>query len=231
VEIYLSAKNISASMVIAEVFLQEGNKPRKSVFYSKPTHVNHGRVEFANSIVIEYFFEYRQKLFIELFEASGHAKQSIGRVQSTVGEIFNGREKGIVKDIEYNGEKHGDLYLRCEKVERGCQKYVEFDLITRNLDVGAAFLCFGEGGAQWKLYKIKNNEEYLLYESECKEGKNNRYQHFKINQKRLCNNNPKQPIILRFFDDSGSSLIGEAFFDFATLQQGRTRFTLTKKGS
>ena len=57
VEIYLSAKNIPASMVVAEVFLQEGNKPRKSVFYSKPTNVIHNKAEFANSIVLEYFFE------------------------------------------------------------------------------------------------------------------------------------------------------------------------------
>lgn len=60
-------------------------------------------------------------------------------------------------------------------MERGCQRYVEFDMVTRNLDVGAAFLCFGEGEASWKLYKIKNKEEYLLNESETKPGKNNRY--------------------------------------------------------
>jgi hypothetical protein len=57
------------------------------------------------------------------------------------------------------------MLLKCEKVDRGTSRYVEFTLSTRNLDVGSAFLCFGEGGAQWKLYKIKNNEEYLLYES------------------------------------------------------------------
>ncbi len=69
----------------------------------------------------------------------------------------------------------------------------------------------------------------MLYESETKPGKNNRYQHMKINQKRLCNTNPKQPIILRFFNDT--SLIGESYFDLATLQEGKLRFTLTKKGS
>ena len=41
-----------------------------------------------------------------------------------MGEIFNGREKGIIKDLVMNGTKRGQLHLRCEKVERGCVKYV-----------------------------------------------------------------------------------------------------------
>jgi hypothetical protein len=57
------------------------------------------------------------------------------------------------------------MLLKCEKVDRGTSRYAEFTLATKNLDVGSACLCFGEGRAQWKLYKIKNNEEYLLYES------------------------------------------------------------------
>jgi hypothetical protein len=40
VEIYITAKKISADIVIAEVFLQEGEKQKKSIFISKPTHVN-----------------------------------------------------------------------------------------------------------------------------------------------------------------------------------------------
>jgi hypothetical protein len=51
----------------------------------------------------------------------------------------------------------GELHLRCEKVDRGTQRFMEFDLLARNLDVGGAFLCFGEGGSHWKLFKIKRN--------------------------------------------------------------------------
>ena len=39
----------------------------------------------------------------------------------------------------------------------------------------------------------------------------------KINERRLCNNDPKQPIIMRFFDESGRTLIGDVRFNFATL--------------
>lgn len=102
----------------------------------------------------------------------------------------------------------GVLNFRAEKMERGSSKFVEFTLSARNIDVGSYFLCFGEGGCHWKLYKAKNDGEYLLYESEVREGKDNRFNPFKINEKRLCNNNPKQPIIIRFFADSGHSLIG-----------------------
>lgn len=93
-------------------------------------------------------------------------------------------------------------------MDRGTQRFIEFDLTSRNLDVGSAFLCFGEGGAHWKLFKIKRNEEYILHQSEVREGKNNRYARFKIKESKLCNNNPKQPIVLRFYADSGNSVIG-----------------------
>jgi hypothetical protein len=67
------------------------------------------------------------------------------------------------------------------------------------VDVGSAFLCFGTGSCNWRLYKNKGGEEYLLYESEVREGKNNKFNPLRINEKRLCNNAPKQPIIFRFF--------------------------------
>lgn len=57
VEIYLSCRNVNVSHLVCEVHLQEGNKPRKSVYGSKPTQTHHGKADFANSLVIEYFFE------------------------------------------------------------------------------------------------------------------------------------------------------------------------------
>lgn len=53
-------------------------------------------------------------------------------------------------------------------MERGSNKYIEFSLASRNVDVGSFFLCFGSGTARWRLYKLKGNEEFLLYESEVK---------------------------------------------------------------
>lgn len=57
VEIYLSCRNVQASPLTCEIHLQEGNKPRKGVYSSKPTQTHHGRADFANSLIIEYFFE------------------------------------------------------------------------------------------------------------------------------------------------------------------------------
>lgn len=155
-------------------------------------------------------------------------KEVLGESSATVGEIFSARNKGIDKAIERGGDRIGTLNFKGEKIERGTNKYVEFNLFGRNLDVGSYFLCFGEGGAHWKLYKVKNNEEYLLYESEVREGKDNRFNPVKINEKRLCNNNPKQPIIFRFFCDAGTSLIGEARTDLDNLLRGNLRYTLFK---
>ena len=53
-------------------------------------------------------------------------RQLGGVTEATVGEIFNGRNKGIAKDIKLQGNEAGLIFLRCEKVERGSNKYVEF---------------------------------------------------------------------------------------------------------
>jgi hypothetical protein len=45
---------------------------------------------------------------------------------------------------------------------------VEFALVSRNVDVGSYFLCFGTGTCHWRLYKVKGGEQYLLYESEVR---------------------------------------------------------------
>jgi hypothetical protein len=158
-------------------------------------------------------------------------RQLLGEASATVGEIFNGRSKGVEKPVEQGGAKRGALIFKGEKVERGSSKYVEFVLNSRNVDVGSYFLCFGSGTTHWRLYKSKGGEEYLLYESEVREGKNNRFNPLKINEKRLCNNNPQQLIIFRFFENSGHVLIGEATTTLESLSKGNLRLTLTKRTS
>ena len=39
----------------------------------------------------------RQKMYFEVFDASGSGKIFAGKVEATVGELFNGREKGVTK--------------------------------------------------------------------------------------------------------------------------------------
>jgi hypothetical protein len=106
-------------------------------------------------------FEVRQKIIVEVYSYN----QLLGEASATVGEIFNARKLGVAKDIEMREQKVGSMNLRGEKVERGSCKYVEFGVAGRNIDVGSFFFCFGERGCQWKLYKVKAGEEYLLYES------------------------------------------------------------------
>ena len=57
VEIYLACRKIDVPVVAVQAHLQEGNKPRKGIYHSKPTQNSNSRVDFANSIVIEYFFQ------------------------------------------------------------------------------------------------------------------------------------------------------------------------------
>ena len=100
------------------------------------------------------------------------------------------------------------MILKGEKIDKGNNKYVEFSLSTQNLDVGGWCCCFGDGSVRWTLNKTINSVEYPLYESEIKKGKENNFNIVKINENRLCNKNPKQPIILRFFNGNSTSVIG-----------------------
>lgn len=44
-------------VLVVEAHLQEANKPKRSVYHSKPTQNSGQKVDFANSMIIEYFFE------------------------------------------------------------------------------------------------------------------------------------------------------------------------------
>lgn len=87
----------------------------------------------------------------------------LGVVEAIVGQIYKSQSKGILKQIAQGGYRSGELYLKCEKMNRKSQKFIEFSLVGRNLDVGTSFLCFGEGSAHWKLFKLKSFEDHLQY--------------------------------------------------------------------
>jgi hypothetical protein len=90
--------------------------------------------------------------------------------------------------------------MKCEKVERGTNKFVEFDLTATDLPSQTFFLCFGSTSPMFRLYKIKNNSEYLLYESEIREGNDPRFKKVVMNEKKLCNNDPNQMIMLKMYN-------------------------------
>jgi hypothetical protein len=60
VEIYVSCRKMNVGVVVVEAHLQEANKPKRSVYHSKPTILNGQRADCANSLIIEYFFECKQ---------------------------------------------------------------------------------------------------------------------------------------------------------------------------
>lgn len=55
----------------------------------------------------------RQRIIVDVFTGN---RQMIGSVNATVGEIFNGRDAGVKKDIEAGGNRTGQMILRGEKV-------------------------------------------------------------------------------------------------------------------
>jgi hypothetical protein len=120
VEIYFSITQLDASSTYLCVYIQETNHPRKKLMQTKPAACYQNAFDFPESLTLEYMFEVRQKIIVEVYSHS----QLLGEAAGTVGEIFNARKLGVAKDIESKGQKVGSMNLRGEKVERGTCKYV-----------------------------------------------------------------------------------------------------------
>ena len=83
----------------------------------------------------------------------------------------------------------------------------------------------------FRMYKIKNNSEYLLYESEVKDGNDPRFKRVVMNEKKLCNNDPDQPIVLKMYHYSNfgaPKYIAETQFTVNELYQGKVNHALRK---
>lgn len=95
-------------------------------------------------------------LTIEVFHEASPPKL-IGVVEASVGEIFGARKKGLAREImDTRGKSRGTLMMKCEKVERGTNKYVEFDVRLNDIP-SQGWLCFGGSSPMFRLYKIKDN--------------------------------------------------------------------------
>lgn len=96
-------------------------------------------------------------MLLKVFHISGAGRKERGRVEYVVGELFAWREKGVTKSIlTGGGNSIGDMRLQCEKVDKGKQGMVEFDLEVNNLDVGGCPCFFIEADrVRWSLLRIK----------------------------------------------------------------------------
>ena len=98
------------------------------------------------------------------------------------------------------------LNFGLEKVDQELEKYVKFEVVAQDLDVGGCFYSCFESQAKWTMLKVKQGQkqEYALYESEWQEKAITiRYDSVKVRELKLCNHNHRQPIIFRFKSDWG----------------------------
>lgn len=80
----------------------------------------------------------------------------IGTVTASIGEIFGARQKGLSREImDTRNKSRGELIMKCEKVERGTNKYVEFEARVNDLP-SQGWFCFGSTSPIIRLYKMKN---------------------------------------------------------------------------
>ena len=177
--------------------------------------------------VLFHLIPVRQKLLIEVYHEAS-PPTLVGSVDVTIGEIFGSRSKGLVRDIFDSKDKiRGRMVIKCEKIEKGSNKMMDFNLKAFDLP-SSSFFCFGTDEKFFKIFKIRNGVEYLLYESEVKLGKAPRFDLTSISEKRLCNNNPDQPITLKMYSTSNffaPSIIGSLDFTVKDVENRKLMLT------
>lgn len=125
---------ISVTDSFLVIKLQEPNKPERTIMKTK-VYYNDLNPDYAETVTIEYFFEsifclnlVRQKLRLEVYHEDKPAKL-VGALNTTIGEIFGSPQNGFKKDIINNkGKASGQIVVRCEKVQKVTNNFIEFDL-------------------------------------------------------------------------------------------------------
>lgn len=72
---------------------------------TKPAASYNHAFHFPDSLTLEYMFEVRQNIIVEVYSYN----QLLGEATGTVGEIFNARKLGVRKEIERKGQKVGSM--------------------------------------------------------------------------------------------------------------------------
>lgn len=74
---------------------------------------------WKQKITVQYFFEMKQPVVIEVYdEDSSSNAEFIGKAETTLGQIMGSHLQTLILDISnYNGKSTGKVIVRAEKVE------------------------------------------------------------------------------------------------------------------
>ena len=145
-------KNMSESLVVIRVSGYH-NKNISGVLGSTEEHMTEKKVDFVQSVDVDFIFEKKQTMIAQVFEKSnnGDGFHLIGSAIFDLSEVVGSLENLKIYHIEnYDKRIMGKIVIRSERSTSGSQYNLSFDLAIRGIP---KFSCFSSRNYFLKFYK------------------------------------------------------------------------------
>ena len=188
---------------------------------------------FAKSIILDYFFEQKQRLKFEVLDCHGPDKfEPVGEVLTSLNELVGAKNQTSILDITNNTkqQKVGKLIIQCEQVQE-CNEHLILQLSAENLPKTTSMLpgflpafkiaFLGYTSPFLRLYRSREDGTWVLVYQTFTIQKNQSptWDEFTISVQKLANGDYYRPIKLECVADSGNEYIvlGEMVFNVQDL--------------
>lgn len=145
------------------VKLIEFNRPEKTLLKTK-VYWNDLNPNYAETVLIDFFFEsklylypVKQKLIFEVYHYE-HNPRLVGRMESSVGEIFGSPEHGLIRDLINKTKKAGKIIVRCEKEEKDKKQIATLKFSGKGLPNLTWWYFFGGTNAFYRIFRKRQKD-------------------------------------------------------------------------
>ena len=185
---------------------------------------------FTNSVFVDYIFEMKQRIVLDVLDVDKDTSNIIGTVETTIGKLAGARNQTSILDLQdKKGKKTGKLIVVVDHVREGNESItmqwggVKLANVDGWFDKSDPFLRFFRTSAQ-------GSDALLTYETKfIKDNLNPIWDQFTITSQKLCNGNKNAPITIECHDYEKSlkhKLIGKFTTTLNELIQGKREFQL-----
>jgi len=123
----------------------------------------------------------------------------VGKFETSLGEIFGSPEHGLIRDLKNAKKNSGKIIVRCEKEEKSKKQVATLKLSAIGLPNITWWYFFGGTSAFFRIFRKREKDELLVYESERVASTNPSWLQFKMSEKRLASNDPNKELELRVY--------------------------------
>lgn len=150
---------------------------------------------FAKSFIMDYVFEKRQDIRLEVVDIDGPGKfDYIGHVETTIGAIVGARNQTVILDLHDKKNKvSGKIILRSETVSL-CREELQMQWSGIKLKNTAGW--FSKSSPFLRFFRSREDGNWIkVHETQPqKSNLNPSWPLFKIKMQKLCNGDPHRPI-------------------------------------